>query len=289
VRQIALTSLIALCALLLLVACGHTPSSERTGVVTMAPHLTETVFALGKGGEVVARGKFCDYPPEVLGLPDVGGYIDPNRERIALLRPRLVLLPGKHPIMAEFAAQQGIDVLNVHMDSLSSISEGFLQIGVALDCEDAATALARNFIDEIAALCARVGERPPVRVLIITSRTTHDLDALHTVGSDSFLHEMVAAAGGENIYADTSTPYFEASKETVVLRAPEAIVEFHAGERLGPEDEDSFRADWEALATVPAVRDARIYLLTEAHATRPGPRVPEIARRIATLLHPEIE
>jgi len=271
--------------------CGSPQDAgvERKGIITLAPNVTETVFALGEGGRVIAVSSFCDYPAAVAALPKVGGHIDPNLEKIALLSPALLIVGGKHQAVSEYAALHDVPMLNVHMDSIETIDAGIAAIGQELGCQKQADALRARIRRELDAVRAAVSNEPRPKVLIITTRQTHDLNSLYTVGQTSFVSEVVDCAGGENIYADASMPYLEASKETIVVKAPEVILEFHAGERLEPEQQAKFVGDWQQLPSLPAVKHGRVYLVLDSHALRPGPRVGEIARIVARLLHPGIE
>lgn len=261
------------------------PSADR--IVSMAPNITETVFALGEGGRLAGVTDFCDYPPEAQNLPRVGGYLDPDKEKLTMLAPDLILIQGEHAEVEQLAKANGTPVVHVNMDSLGSIDAGIMTIGKALGVEPKADELVAQVNAGLDAVRAAVADLPRPKVLIITARTSHDLNNLYTVGGKSFVSELVDLAGGDNIYADAPETYFEASKETVVLQAPDAIVEFHAGETLTDEDKARFVADWNQLASLPAVEEGRIYIITESHALRPGPRVPEIAGALARLLHPD--
>jgi len=274
-------------------ACGSAPAPTaapaRAGVVSLAPHLTEVVFALGQGHRVTGVGRYDDWPPEIAALPRVGGYLDPDLEAITKLSPEVLLLPGQHKKVSEYAALQQIPVLNIHMDSFETIFAGIRALGDALGCAPEAEKLVAALETERKAIASAVAAFPRKKALIITRRDSHNLNTLYTTGGASFVSEIVALAGGDNIYADNAQPYFEASKETVVAAAPEAIVEFHAGENLDPAGQQAFIADWQALPTLPAVAEGRILLVLESHSLRPGPRVLEIARNIARALHPGLE
>ena len=276
------------CAVVL-AGCGGAESRSVTphGIVVMGPHLTEVVFALGQGNRVVGVGNYSDYPPEIEGLTRVGGYIDPDLEQITLLNPEMILLAGAYPKVSEFAQARGLRAVNIDMDSLETIGQGIAEVGDLLDCADEAGALRAQFQEELARLRADTEGLPRPKVLIITGRSTHTLDTLQTAGAPSFLSDIVELAGGGNVYGDTGTRYFEASKETVVVRAPEVILEFHAGEELSDSDRIAFIRDWDALPSLPAVKNGRIYLITDSYAMRPGPRITGIARKIAHLLHPD--
>ena len=274
--------------------CGSSQQSEipsptqRTGIVSMAPHLTETIFALGLGNRLTAVGSFDDYPPEIEKLPRVGGYMDPDLEKISMLAPELIILPGRHEKVTSYARLYEIPVLNIHMDSLETILEGIRTLGDALSCEEAAESLITEMENDMAALAAQVAEYPRRKTLIITARQPGSLNTLYTTGGTSFVSEIAALAGAENIHEEVSQAYFTASKETVVMRAPEVILEFRAGEELSDSDIERLKSDWEQMPTLPAVREGRIYIITESHALRPGPRIVDIARIIAEKIHPDI-
>jgi iron complex transport system substrate-binding protein len=266
----------------------ETPA-ERSGVVSFSPNITETVFALGQSDRLVAVSAYCDYPPEAEALPKAGNYLSPNFEKLALLAPEMILLAGEHEKVTEFAEMNGIQAVNAHMDNLATIQSGIMSVAEALGVPERGEALYAEIEARLDAVRQSVAGKPRANVFLVTFRTNNDLNSLSTVGSSSFLSELVEVAGGRNIFNDFDDPYFEASKETVVMRAPDVIVEFHAGEQLSETDIASYRADWAALDTLPAVRDGRIHIITESYGLRPGPRVPLIAERFARWFHPESE
>lgn len=219
----------------------------------------------------------------------MGGYLDPDFETIALRKPDLLIVAGKHPELSEFAQLKRLDLLNVHMDSFETIDAGIQTIGEALGVEKAADELRAKIDADLDAVRDAVANRPRPSVLIINTRLTHDLNSLFTVGGNSFVSEVVRVAGGDNIFADETQPYLEASKETVVVREPEVILEFHSYKDVSAEELEQFRRDWRQLPMLPAVKNDRVYLLTETHVLRPGPRIGLTARMIARLLHPDAE
>jgi iron complex transport system substrate-binding protein len=247
------------------------------------------VFALGQGHRIVGVTAFCDYPPEAASKEVIGGYLDPNLERITALAPELIILPGKLEKIAELARQNGIPVLHAHMDNLQTIRDGIMRIGQALDCSDRAQALWAGMQRELDHVRYAVNDRPRPRVLLVHTRRDHDLNNIFTVGRTSFISELADIAGSENIFSDVEQAYFEASKESVVLRAPEIIIEFHAGEALSEAEQARFVADWQQLPSVPAVRDGRIHLFLESYGLRPGPRVAHIAAGLARMVHPGVQ
>jgi len=266
-----------------LTGCGG--SGSGNGVISLAPNITETIFALNRGGTLIGVSDFDDYPREVERLPQLGGYIDPDLERIAQLRPALILVPGRHEAVTNFAALYGISVLNIHMDTLETIDAGILTIGEALGAVDEAHRLRRQIASALDGIRDAVApfERP--KVFIVMNRERGDLSNLQTVGGTSFLSELVDAAGGDNIYGDTAKPYLEASKETVMIRAPDVIFEIQAGRTYTRNQKNILFSDWLALDSLPAWKSGRIYYFTDSHMMRPGPRVVDVARQFAKKLH----
>jgi iron complex transport system substrate-binding protein len=236
---------------------------------------------------VIAVGSFDDYPPEVAALPKAGGYIDPDLEKISALNPELIIVQGRHPKITEYSRLKGVPLLSVDMDSLEGIDKGIETIGRELRCQPQASELRARIKAELDEVRAAVAGLPRPKVLIITMRHDHTLNALYTAHGGSFVSELVDVAGGDNIYADAPTTYPEASKETVVLKAPEVILEFHAGERIDDRERQRFVEDWRQLPSLPAVQNGRVFVITEPHAVRPGPRIGEIARLLEGLLHPD--
>lgn len=279
-RSVRFLALVAACALS---GCGG--GSGGSGIVSLAPNLTETIYALGEGDALIGRSEYDDYPPEVRALPALGGYLDPDLEQLALLAPAKVFVPGRHEQVTQFAGMQGITVVNVHMDSFETIFGGIEAIGAALGREREATALRARIESDFEAIRQAVSPFERRSVLIVLGRERGDLSNLQTVGGASFLSEIVAVAGGDNIYGDSPQAYLEASKETVVMKAPDAILEIQAGKTLTRNQQQALYNDWRFLDTVPAVRNGSIYYVTESHAMRPGPRIADVARIVARRLH----
>jgi len=260
-------------------------SGGGSGVVSLAPNITETIFALGEGPRVVGVSDYDDYPRQVEKLPTLGGYLDPDLEALTLLSPALIMVPGRHEQVTKFAEMNGIEVLNIHMDSLATIYAGIETVGVALEVPDKAADLIAKIQHDLDAIRDAVEPFERRKVLIVLGRERGNLSNLQTVGGASFISELVDVAGGDNIYKDETQPYLEASKETVVLEAPDAILEIHAGKSFTRKQQQDLYNDWRYLDSVPAVSNGSIYFITDSFAMRPGPRIAEVAKIVARKLN----
>ena len=256
-------------------------------VVSMGPNLTETIFALGRGDHVVGVTDFCIYPPEVRNLPKVGGYINPNLERLLALGPDLVIVRGKHEKVDRFCRSKAIPILHVHMDTLSSIYEGIIQLGSVFRKVERAQMLCEGIRHQLKAVSRDVSQYPRQKVFISLGRAPGSLANIYTAGGPSFMSEILKIAGGDNIFEDLKQSYPEVSKESLIRRAPEVIFEMRPGEGIPDSRRKQIREDWKALRGIPAIVNGRIHILTEDYLLIPGPRVGVATRFLAKTLHPD--
>lgn len=269
---------------------GAVPAARQAApqrIVCMAPCIAEAVFALGAGGRVVAVSQYTVYPPEAAARPTVGAVFNPNLERIASLKPDLVIVQEKHDKVEELCRARGIEVLRVEMLQVRTILEGIRTLGDRLGCPERAAALDAQIEGELAAVRRRVAGRPKVKVFLGVDRQPGSLKGLFTVGRASFLTELLDVAGGRNTFDDTESAYPAAQTEALLERAPEVILETYPSQPLSDEKRRALRADWQALGAIPAVRDGRIEFITDDYIVVPGPRIGQIAARFADALHPE--
>ncbi|HNX96809.1 MAG TPA: ABC transporter substrate-binding protein [Candidatus Aminicenantes bacterium] len=241
----------------------------------MAPGLTEIVYALDRGGDLVATTRFCDYPAAALRTPKIGGYLDLSLERVLAARPTVILGYGEHRgLLTPLPAGRPRVVLLRH-GSLSDLYSAIETIALVLDAREVGHRLSASLQRELAAVTARKrpGRRP--RVLLVAGHDPGSLRHLVLVGRGDFLSELLLLAGGENAYGG-SIPYPQVAAESVIALRPDWIIDLQADP--GP------AAPWHELPLVPAVRQGKVRTLTGPLWMRPGPRVVEIARQFAAIL-----
>jgi iron complex transport system substrate-binding protein len=219
----------------------------------------------------------------------VGGYVNPNFERLLALRPDLVLLHGKHEKVDAFCRDKGIGAVHVAMESLSSVFSAITQLGEVFECPQRAARLCRNIGEDLGALRKEVSLYQRPRVFVSMWRSAGGLASLATAGKGSYVGELLEAAGGESIFKDVAVPYPEVSKESLMKRKPEVILELRPGEEISDEKKRTLISDWQVLRTVPAVQSNRIHILTDDFLLVPGPRMGLAVKAIAQALHPEID
>lgn len=278
-------------ALLLLAACGPAPAPAppRTPqrIVSLIPAVTETLFALGAGPRVVGVSAFDTYPPEVASIARVGGLIDPDTERILSLSPDLVFLYGSQEDLLAQLTRAGIATESYRHGGLAGILETTRAVGARVGRAAEADALAAAIERDIAAVRARIAGRPRPGVLVVFGREDGAMRGIYASGGTGFIHDMVDAAGGRNVYADVPRESVQASLESILERAPDVILELRApAVARGAGWTERQIAAWSAIPSLPAVRNARVHVLLDERLVVPGPRVAGGVELLARTIHP---
>jgi iron complex transport system substrate-binding protein len=266
-------------ALLLLVPLG----AQARRVISIIPATTEMLFAMGAGDRVIAIGTYDHFPPEAQKLPRVGALIDPNVEQILQLRPDLVVVYGTQTELKLRLERANIPYYSYVHKGLSDITETMRSLGRRVGVEAAGNALAARVERQLADVRERVSKSARPRTLLVFERERGSLRNISASGGDGFLHDMLEVAGGVDVLADVHRQAVSMSTEMVLARAPDVIIEL----RYSADDiKDADTLVWNRLASVPAVRNHRVIVLTGEEFVVPGPRVAEATRRLAAALHP---
>lgn len=255
-------------------------------IVALAPSSVEIICALGAGDSLVGVSRFCTYPAAVAEIPRVGGFYDPDLERILSLRPDLVVTRGAGMALQTLCRDNRIATYADPSDTLPDIYRAIREMGDLLHRREEADALSEQLRTELASVAAAVRGQPPVRVLY-TTRSPNELKNIYTIGRGPYLNDLIEIAGGQNIFGDLEVAYPEVSVEEIIARAPEVIVEAMPGKQLDAAALDSLMAQWRAVGPIPAVAAGRVYLLTDDFVLYPSPRITILARRLAALFHPQ--
>jgi len=256
-------------------------------VICMSPAVTEMVYAMGQGDRVVGVSQYTSYPPEAREKPVCGALINPNTERMLMLKPDLVIYQGDQEDLTDFCRRNDIDLLRVRLSDMESVFDAIKRIGRALGCEADADVLCAEMRLDLARVRQAVADEPHKKVLVVTGREPGTLNGLNTAGGGTFLNDLIEIAGGRNVFRDVTRSYTVVSKEAVIRRKPEVVIELQGKGMLDPETVSRIRKLWESLSSLPAVRNDQVHVIENTYALIPGPRVVKLARKLAKLLHPE--
>ena len=260
------------------------PAETPRKIVSMAPNITEILFALGLGGRVVGATRFCDWPDEAKAVPRIGGLVDPNVEVIRSLDPDLVIAFRGNPLRLVERLRKldlAVFVLDIgrRLDDLFPLIE---RIGRITRTEDRAAGLAGTLHRRLRAADEALRDlpsRPSVFVLLYGQ-------GLWTCGGESYVDDLIARAGGLNVAAAMPKKWVLYKREAIIANDPDVIfilarstADFAAGrDRL---------LKMPGLSSVKAVKAGRIFEIDENAASRFGPRLVEVLVRMAALVHPE--
>lgn len=265
----------------------QTRATEARRIVSLVPAITEMLFALGAGSQVIAVSSYDEFPPEVKSLPRVGALLDPDMERILALRPDLVVVYGSQTDLQAQLARAGIRAFNYRHAGLAGVFNTLKDLGSAVGRSVEGERLAREIRGRLDAIQERVRGRPRPRTLLVFERDPASLRGVYVSGGVGFLHDMLEIAGGVNVFADVARESVQPSVETMLARTPDLILEVRAKGLLGPADVAEAKRVWAALASVPAVQHGRIQILHGDHLVVPGPRVVQGTEAFARALHPD--
>ena len=248
-------------------------------IVSLAPSVTEMLFAIGAGDRVVGVTDFCDYPPEALQKPKLG-YAHPNLESLMALVPDLVIAPKEYvkPDVIAKLEQLKIPVFVLAATAVEDIFGHLQTLGRMLDRSVAANDIVLELRRQMADIKARMQSVPPVRVLYVLNS-----QPLITVGPGSYIDQLIGMAGGVNVAAQSASPYPRLSMEVVLQQDPEVLL-FPVGRAEGISESE--QQTWQRWATLTAVRQGRLHQISADLVNRPGPRIVDALGQLTAILHP---
>ena len=269
---------------------GHVYAQAPKRIVSTAPSITELLYALGLGDRVVGVDRFSRYPAEALRKPKIGDYANPNLEAIAALRPDLVIIPINPVKLAERLGVLRLKVLELDQESIAKLYDSIRMVGQEAGATAAAAKLSATMRAQLEAVRARAAPLKKTRMMFVVGRTPNRLDGLIVVGQASYLNEIIALAGGENVFHDAVAAYPGVSLEEVLARNPDVIVDMgDMADTVGVTEEHKrdVTSLWERLSSVAAVKQHRVYAVASDVYVIPGPRLVDAAKAFLEMLHPE--
>ncbi len=256
-----------LAALVVVGGCGPPPEEPHPGhtpprVVTLAPHLTELVFAAGAGDRLAGVSEYSDYPAAAAGLPRIGDAFRVDMERLLRISPDLVLAwsEGTPAALVDQLRARGFHVREISTRHLEDVAQSLREIGRLLGTEEAAEAAARAFLE---ALDESAGDAPrgrPLRVFYQVSARP-----LYTISGSHYISEILERCGARNIFAELGELAPVVTVESVLERDPELI--------LAAAADPSALDGWNRWESITAVRNGALRLLPPDTLARPSPRL----------------
>jgi iron complex transport system substrate-binding protein len=268
---------------------GPEPAAAPQRIVSLAPSLTETLFALGVGDRVVGVTRYCAHPPAVRGLPRVGGHLDPSYEAIVALEPDLVVVIPSSEAIERRLRSLGVPVLRVDQHDVDSVLHSISVLAEACGVEERGAALRLEIERRLEAVARAAAGRERPRTVVVVG---HEIGAgavrsVWAAGPETFYDGVLELAGGVNAVSSGVVRYPELSREGLAALDPDVVIDVVAGVEERGMDVERIRAGWRSLTELRAVREGRVRVLEGDVMVVPGPRLPEMVAAVAAALAAE--
>jgi len=260
-----------------------TLTGNPTRIVSLAPSLTEILYSLGLGAQVVGVTKFSSYPPEAALKPKVGSYINLNVEKIISLSPELVIgtVDGNKPGVVNLLERAGIPVFIVNPRKVKQVVHTIASIGEVCGVIKKADIIVGQLNRRVNRIIRRIAsrERPLVFLQI-------NVKPIMTVNRNTFHHDVIRLAGGRNMTEAEPITYPRISLEEVIRRKPDVIIisSMEIGGRF-----EKARQAWLRWKSIPAVKNNRVHLIDSDLIDRPSPRIIDGLEAMAKIIHPDVK
>lgn len=255
-------------------------------IVSLAPNLTEILFALGIGERIVAVSSNSDYPTEAANKKKVGSFWQPNTEAIIVSKPDLVITlrtrTEQQKAVADSLKRLRFKVLTLKIEKIAELLTAIQKIGTATGCEQRSGELVKNISNQLNLLQSKVSSAAKVKVLWVVQ-----VEPLRVAGRNTFINELIELAGGENAIGTTIQQYPSISSEELLACRAETIIQSAMGTSDIPGQQQAAETFWSKFPALPAVKNNRIFVIEPDTTLRLGPRLLQGAETIASCLHPD--
>jgi len=260
-------------------ASATKPANQRR-IASLVPAATEMLLGMGAQGQLVAVSNY-DTSPQVAELPRVGDYQMTDWEMLARLKPDAMIIqiaPERlPPALARKAGELGIQLENVRIHRLKDVLETMQRLGVIAGREAEARGAVARLQEKLEAVRKEALARPRLSVMIF-----READGREVIGPDNFLDDLLHYVNATNACAPLGNAYPSVDRETIVKLAPEAVMMLLP--EASPETLARARRFWESLSEVPAVRNQKVFMITDRHALVPGSHLGDLATTMAEKL-----
>jgi cobalamin transport system substrate-binding protein len=257
-------------------------------IASITPAGTDLVVAIGAADKLVGISNFDVDRPETAGKPRIGDYQNINWEKLAGVSANVLLIQYGADRVPDYIQQRcadlGMRVVNLKLDAIDEILGAMTALGDVIDQPDKGRKAAAALRARLDAVRKRVAGRPRPRTLVVT-----DDQSFALAGPGEFLDEILQIAGGQNVAESLGKPYPEVDRETILAMAPDVVIRLIPDGDQKPQVVRQGDRIWNSLTSLPAVKNHRVYVLTEWYAELPSSHIAELAERFADILHPETQ
>lgn len=268
------------------------PDKEYSKIISLAPNITEILFALGLGDKVIGVSQYCDYPPQAASRPRFGALMNPSYEAIIAAEPDVVIATNEMLGAENKFAKLGIKTIAIKHDTIEEILESITLTGRKCNAKAEAEKLVAELKNRVEQIRNATGKKSTPKVLIcIGHKVSPDADSLleniYIAGNDGFYSQMLDIIGSQNAYQG-NIAFPKVGYETILKMNPDIIIDTMSFALSDSFDKNTVIAQWKNFSDISAVENSQIYVLGESYMAIPGPRFIITMEKLARVIHPEI-
>lgn len=252
--------------------------SEPQKIISIAPNITEIIYAIGKSSKLIGRSEYCDYPEDVKKIASVGAIEEPSIEKIVELKPDLVLVSThfKKEVVQKLESM-GIKIAAFYGDeNFEGVYYTIEKVGTVLNAKDNANKLIEDMKAKVQNVADKVKDKPSPSVYYVLS---YGKMGDFTAGKDTFIGKMIQMAGGKNAADDAEG--WSYSLEKLVEKNPEILIcSKYFNSKQGIESTNGYK-------DLAAVKNGKLYEIDNNMLDRQGPRLADGLIELAKIIHPE--
>ena len=263
---------------------------ECARVVSLAPSVTETLFAIGLGDSVVGVTRFDSYPPEVKTKTNIGGFLDPSIETIYSLKPSHIFGVAEQKDLASNLEKMNFKTDLLEHRNIGGILEGITKVGKLCDRILEAQKLRKELEDALAAAKTKTSSLTPIKVAIVVSRNYKNstIKDLYLSGADGYYDTLLSYVGAENVFKKALGSISATSLEGLVSMNPDIIIEMLPTGEIEKVSKKNLMRAWNNATMLKAVKQNKVFLIDNDWATIPGPRIVLMLNAFLNIVHPEV-
>jgi iron complex transport system substrate-binding protein len=252
-------------------------------IISLAPGITETLYALGLADNIAGVTTFCDWPAAARTKQRIGGFTNPSIEKIVSLKPDLIIATadGNRQDTVLQLEKLGLSVYVINPVDANGVLRNILQIGKITNREEAAGKLVEKLQKRLNNIAAQIRHKKKPRVFFQLGR-----EPLFTAGSGTLINEVIERAGGINVAGHDTARYPVYSAEGIIMASPEIIV---FAPMVNDKKFASVKSIWQKFGEIPAVKNNKIYPIDADLINRASPRIFDAIEIMASIFHPDIK
>ncbi len=252
-------------------------------IISLAPHITEIVYALGAQNQLIAVTDFCNYPPEAQKKEKIGGLLNPNIEKMVRLKPTHLFGMPSHEKLNQQLESLGYKITMMSNEKISDVLESIKIIGSEINRQESARLLIENINKSFSALKVQDDNQEKVPAALLIGRTKGSLQNMMVAGKDTYMNEIWEMVGGKNIYEDLPTRYGAINLESLLIRNPAVIIEFDMQKERSIQRVE-LGAEWQLLKNNQVIKNRQVYVVGGNHTMIPGPRMTQLAEDFENII-----